>query len=296
MNVLCDFSQVVISGATQYFTNTKEDITLDKLRTITLTTILSYRKKFKVANDKLWICFDGRNYWRKDIFPNYKQNRKKAHAADEFDWNTFYKYFNQIKTEFVEELPYPTLEVPGCEADDIFAILSQILTANGNNVIIISSDKDLLQIQNICRPGSVKQWSYMTKKFITVSTYSYDLFDHIARGDRGDGIPNVISDDDTFLVEAKRQKTLTKKTLEGWKKKFPTLDAMCSLSPVASKFSRNRQLIDLTQISEKHKLAIKQAYMDIEQPDLFTFGSNRKDAFDYLVKHKLTQIMDTCNF
>jgi hypothetical protein len=118
------------------------------------------------------ICCDGRDYWRKSIFPLYKQNRKKDHDKSVFNWDKFFEDFNQIKTEIKTELPFNVVEVYGCEADDVIAVISKQQCPHQSKIIIISSDKDLIQIQetvnNITNQTNEKK--YLVYKNFDLST------------------------------------------------------------------------------------------------------------------------------
>jgi hypothetical protein len=287
--MLCflDFSQIVISSAIDYNSQTNDDIELPLLRHITLNNILSYKQKFNLSLDELILCYDGHNYWRKGIFPNYKQNRKKAHEESKFDWSRFYEHFNQVKTEIKTELPFRTIEVDGCEADDVIAVLSKINCPHEKEMVIVSSDKDLIQIQNIC--SKVKQWSPRHKKYINSVTNNYNLFEHIVKGDAGDGIPNILSDDDVFLVKEKRSKPLRSSLILEWETHGVNKpDLFCKTPQMIEKFHRNRTLIDLQQIPDNVVERIRNSWDNCSRPDVKTF--------DYLVKHKLRKILERGGF
>ena len=286
MICLLDYSQIVISSAIEYHSQTKETISLQLLRHISLNNILSYRKNFKLKINEIFICADGRNYWRKDIFPLYKQNRKKAHDQSSFNWDKFFEDFNQIKTEIKTELPFNIVEVYGCEADDVIAVLSKQQCPHQDRIIIISSDKDLIQIQeNIC--PKVEQWSPFHKKMITPQSNSYNLFEHVIRGDAGDGVPNILSDDDVFMDDKKRSKPIRATHIMQWAEKggmsYP--ESFCSSPEMLSRFNRNHNLIDLRQIPERFIAKIVEEYTQFKKPST--------NVFDYLMKHKLKKILES---
>jgi DNA polymerase-1 len=90
-------------------------------------------------SSKVAIVFDaGRKTFRNDLYPEYKANR------------------TECPPELVEQMPYfrelskalglPVLECPGYEADDIIATLTSRLVAAGHPVVIVSGDKDLMQL------------------------------------------------------------------------------------------------------------------------------------------------------
>jgi hypothetical protein len=289
MLCLLDFSQIVISSAIEYNSQTNDLIELPLLRHIALNNILSYKAKFNPSLDEMIICCDGRDYWRKAIFPNYKQNRKKAHEESDFDWNKFFEHFNQIKTEIKTELPFRVMEVHGCEADDVIAVLCKLNCPHEKEIVIVSSDKDLIQIQdNIC--SKVKQWSPLHKKFIGISSNNYSLFEHVVKGDSGDGVPNILSEDDVFLVKGKRCKPIRSTAISEWESKGglnnPT--AFCKSTEMLENFQRNRTLIDLQQIPSNVVQRIREHWDNCTRPSV--------SAFNYLVKHKLRKVLERGGF
>lgn len=286
MIILLDFSQIVISSTIEFFSFSKKQIDLPLLRHIALNNILSYKKKFNAQTNQLIICFDGKDYWRKDIFPLYKQNRKLSHDKSNFDWNEFFNIFNTIKDEIKNELPFKTIESYRCEADDIIAVLSKYHCPHQDKIIIISSDKDLIQIQNnIC--SKVQQWSPLHKKYISAQTNNYNLFEHVVKGDSGDGIPNILSDEDVFLDKSKRSKPIKSTNIIEWEKNngLYNPERFCSSKEMLAKFYRNHTLIDLRNIPENLSLQII--------ADFNTDTNKRVDIFNYLVKNKLRKILES---
>ena len=71
-----------------------------------------YRTMFKEEYGEVGL----KNTWRKDIYPQYKQNRKKGRDNDSKDWDKIFGLLNAIKSEFKEILPYKYVEVYGAES------------------------------------------------------------------------------------------------------------------------------------------------------------------------------------
>jgi hypothetical protein len=282
--ILFDFSQIAISNSMDYFRKTGQAIDVELLRHIALNSVLTLNSKLKKVDEETVICFDGRNYWRKAIFPPYKQNRHSEHEKSSFDWDMFYKGFNQIKTEFQENLPFKCIEVISAEADDIISVLSHIGVRERLPVTIVSSDKDFLQLQNLS--PLVRQFSPFMKKFISIENSKYDLFEHIVRGDSGDGIPNILSDDDTFITDGKRSKPIRSKQIIEWKDiGIESGDKFCNSVAMLEKLHRNQLLIDLTKIPSDLFKTIEDQYY-AEKP-------SRGNLFHYLTTHKLKKIMSS---
>ena len=292
--ILVDYSQVFIGAFMQVVKNYKPDE--DLVRHIVLNTIRNYKKQYKDYGD-IVLCCDSYNTWRKQFFPQYKAPRKMKRAKDEenyvsgdssFSWEDLFTSLNKVRDEIKNHLPYTVMHIEECEADDIIAILSKYLQTeetipagmNGmfeekQNVMIISSDKDFIQLQQY---DNVKQFSPIAKKFITDKDPKSYLDDHILRGDKSDGIPNILSDDNVF-VEERRQIPLTKK-------KIAELD-MDNLSESNNyRYSRNKTLIDLSCIPERIEEKILTEWKETDQ------CKSKKDMLNYFMKHRLKNLME----
>jgi DNA polymerase-1 len=80
----------------------------------------------------------GRVTFRNDMFADYKGNRPEAPA----DLIPQFPYFRKV----LDALNLPLLELPGYEADDIIATLCERLAQPGCELVVVSSDKDLMQL------------------------------------------------------------------------------------------------------------------------------------------------------
>ena len=76
------------------------------------------------------------------------------------------------------------------------------------DILIISSDKDFQQLQSF---GNIKQYSPAHREYLVCENPEWYLSNHIIRGDSSDGIPNILSDDDTFINPDKKQTIMNKK-------------------------------------------------------------------------------------
>jgi 5'-3' exonuclease len=274
--ILIDLPSVIIPEVLQLYARAKLRVDDDLLRRVAITQILNYQKKYKEYG-KVVICSDGRHYWRRDVFPLYKKNRKKGREDSDFDWETFYLVFDRVKQE-LRTLPFKFIEVTGLEADDVIAILGMRYAAS-EKVMIISADKDLIQIQLFHK--NVKQFSPITKKLVKKPEYS--LVEHYIRGDSSDGIPNIFSDDDVFMCKEKRQKPISAKFVSEAKKLEDP--AMCATDSTAlDKYKRNQTLIDLTKIPKKYWDEVHEEYIKKHMP--------KSTILKYAVKHKLNHVLD----
>lgn len=284
--IIFDFSQIVVSSALDYTNKNKtkknpNPLTLEMLRHLTLNTFLSIKSKLHKYDDEIILAFDNRKYWRKDIFPLYKKHRKKDHEEDSFDWDAYFSYLDILKAEFKESLLYKILEVEKVEADDIIAVLCQEYGME-KDICVSSSDKDFLQLQT--NENRVVQYSPWHKKFLKQDNNEYSLFEHIIKGDKSDNIPNILSDDDVYLDKTKRSKSIRSTNLVEWERYKDVPEYFCESIDVLAKYERNKQLIDLSLIPNDIKEQILEAYKNVTVP--------KKKFFDYLIKHKLTVIME----
>ena len=276
MPILVDFNQVAISNLMiNLKMNQLDTVDEDMLRHMILNSLRFNRSKFTEEYGELVICCDGRNTWRREVFPYYKRNRKKSRAASGYDWNHIFETLNKIKSEINESFPYKVVHIDRAEADDIIAVLEKQWTRD-EKVLILSGDKDFMQLQKY---DNVKQYSPVQKKFLRAGDPKEYLFEHIVRGDTSDGIPNCLSKDSTF-VSGDRQTPITKKRLTEWMEKGKVDYKNGDVG-----FDRNRRLIDFEYIPDDLVLEISQAFEVALEPD-------RSNLFSYFVENKLSKLMD----
>ena len=274
MALLVDFSQIVIGS---YMTAAKySTVDMDVIRPAVLNTLRIYRNKFVSEYGELILCCDDRHTWRKDIFPNYKASRKKTRKVSGIDWNNLYDCLNQLKDELRYWFPYKLIQVEKAEADDIIAILVNLIH---ERTLILSSDKDFVQLQTF----NIRQYSPMQKKFVDSESAERSLHEKIVRGDVGDGIPNIMSDDNVFIDEGRRQKPVTKKKVDAWYELEP--DMYCTAEMLRN-YKRNKQLVDLGEVPDSIRLNI------IKQFETTQVGE-RSRLLTYFVNHRLKNLTES---
>jgi len=253
----------------------------DMVRHMVLNSLRSYRSKFFDEYGELVICYDGRNYWRREIFPFYKQNRKKNRESSDLDWDSIFKTLNKIREEIREIFPYKVLEVEHAEADDIIASLVFHTAKNPlpENVLIISSDKDFFQLQT---HSFVKQYSPTLKKFVSGSDPEEYIKVHILKGDRGDGIPNFLSPDNTF-VDNLRQKPLGANKIDKLVVQEPK--EFCN-EEMLRNYQRNQRLIDLSFVPSDLQKIIVDHYKEVK-------CGNRSKLLNYFIKNRLKNLTES---
>lgn len=272
--IFVDFNQVCISNIMQDIKN-NSDIEENLVRHMILSSLLMYKQKFGREYGELVICCDSPKSWRKDVFPFYKANRKSYRENSDFDWKKIFLILNKIRDELRESFPYRVIEVDGAEADDI---IGQFALNAKQPVLILSSDKDFIQLQS---NPNVKQYSIIQKKYLNGINPDTYLKEHIIKGDRGDGIPNILSDDDTFVSE-KRQNKLQKIKIESWIQMDP--QEFCN-DRMYRNYCRNEQLVSLHKTPSDIIDKIVDLYKNYKD-------NGRSKLFNYFVKHKLKNLME----
>lgn len=217
--------------------------------------------------------------WRRDIFPHYKHQRRKGRVDSKIDWSGVFNIMSEIREELTKNMPYKILHVEKCEADDIIATL--VAMREEDKYLIISGDKDFIQLQHY---GDVYQYSPMLKSFMGENVDSETfLREQIIKGDRSDGVPNILSPDDIFLRD-ERQKPINKKRLAEW--------ADTNNIPLGSEtrkyFERNKKLIDLSMIPEDIKTSIINNYKNYKDND-------RSLLLQYFIDNKLKALIENIN-
>ena len=274
--ILIDLNQVCIANILQEIKQIKKIEPL-LVKHMILSTLLFYRRKFKDQYGDLVICCDSKRSWRKDIFPFYKANRKSNRQKDDIDWNGIFEVINSLTDDLVKQFPYAVIQVDQAEADDIIGTLVKNYYRD-QKIMIVSSDKDFLQLQKYF---NVDQYSPTQKKLLQSKDPNGYLREHIMKGDRGDGVPNFLSDDDTFVTD-KRSKKILKTKLEAWKNLDPI--EFCDEKMLRG-WKRNEQLVDLTHTP----IDIKQKIVD----KFDTYEYNRRDKLlNYFIQNKLRNLIE----
>lgn len=278
--ILVDYNQVMVSNLFgQLAGHTHTDFDENMLRHMFLNSLRQYRLKFKKEFGELVICADGRRSWRKDVFEYYKAARKKTRDESELDWNMIHSVMEKILDDLDQYFPYKTLKFDRVEADDIIGTLAHEFGTylnSGEQILIMSSDKDFIQLQKF---GNVRQYNPIRKEWVEHSNPTQYLKEHLAKGDRGDGIPNVLSQDNCFMVGV-RQKMMTKGRLAKILDEPDTMD-----TATAAKLARNRILIDLECVPDIYKEMIMKRFDEPEQ------NTTRQHLLNYFMENRLRGLM-----
>ena len=283
MAILVDYNQVVLASLFASIGNhTNVELDENLIRHMLLNSLRMNRKKFGDKYGELVICADGKNTWRREAYPYYKANRKKSRDESELDWGNLFNIINTIREELRDFFPYKVIHIEHCEADDVIGTVihkyGTELNTGGDRYLILSGDKDYIQLQKY---ANVDQYDPVRKRWIRNDNPERYLQEHILKGDTGDGVPNVLSDDNCLAI-GRRQKPMTQKRLHILKE--GNFDEETN-----RRFHRNKMMIDLSEIPQKYQDQIMQEYEqkeDVGREQLFNFFMDKK------LKNLITDIQD----
>ena len=270
-------NQISLASVMMHLNITKRDsVEPGMVRHMILNSLRNYRQMFSEEYGEFIICYDSKHYWRRDVFPEYKAGRKKSRETSSHDWDDIFNFLNAFKQEMIDYMPYKVLEVYGAEADDIIATLCHEFEYDHGKTLILSGDKDFIQLQKY---KNVTQYSPITKKFIGGDDPQRFLAEHILRGDSSDGIPNVLSPDNTF-VDGLRQRPLSKRKVATWidneiEDSLPNDEALRN-------YQRNEKLIDLSKSPDNLFTDIIKEYQNTPEGD-------RSTLLNYFIEKRLNE-------
>jgi 5'-3' exonuclease len=273
--ILVDLNQVLLAGLMAQIANQKGKLDEHLIRHMVLNIIRNHVKNFRAEYGEVVLCCDNRKYWRKEYFPFYKASRKKNRDKSNLDWHLIFDMLAKFKQELKDNFPYKVLDVEGAEADDIIGTLAPRQSAH-EKVLILSSDGDFLQLQNY---PNVKQYNPSQKKYVISEKPILELKEKIIRGDKGDGIPNVLSSSDCFVRDL-RQTPITQKVLD----KLMSESYLEQNDTVKANFIRNSTLIDLSFIPTEIREKIINTYEETKPA--------KGKLLNYFIEHKLKNLMD----
>ncbi len=276
--IIFDFNQVAISNLMQQIGSSKNAVEENLVRHMILNTIRTYVHKFKSTHGpEVVIACDNRRYWRREVFPHYKASRKKNRDASGHDWNSIFECLHKIKEELKQYSPYKVIDVDGAEADDVIASLVMKYSPH-QKVMILSSDKDFAQLQKF---ANVEQFSPILKKYVKEPMPALQLKQMIIRGDKGDGVPNILTKDDVFVVGG-RQKPITESKIINWLNQEPK--EFCN-DEMLRNYSRNETMIDLTKIPQTIVADVLNTYESTQ--------TKTKSVFmNYMIANKLKNLIE----
>ncbi len=277
--ILVDFSGICLATI---LINKENDERM--IRHMTLNSLRMYNQKFKENYGQMVLACDGPNNWRKEYFPQYKGVRRKSRQESTFDWNEAFRILNSLREEIRDNFPYKVIHMDQCEADDIIGTLVENSQDFGNfePIMIVSADGDFKQLQKY---ENVSQWSPLTKKLVEEGHPRQNLKLKILQGDTGDGVPNVLSDDDT-LIEGRRQTPLSKKKKEAILQDLSDGELLYAASWYRN-YCRNETLIDLSKTPSSLKQNIINNFME-QDP-----WGNKGKVFPYLVSKKMNRLIES---
>lgn len=289
--IVIDYSQTVISNLMAEIGNrTDIPIEVNLLRHMVINTIRSHKVKFgRDYGEVIIACDSKQQYWRKQYFPHYKANRKKAREDSGLDWSLIFDTIRTIKDELKLFFPYKVIEVSGAEADDVIATLAEWSSTNDleqtglieapKDFLIISGDHDFYQLQKY---KHVKQYSPLHKKFVKGDTTPERyVMEHIFKGDKGDGIPNILTEDDAFITGS-RQKPVTQKKMDEW---FEDTSILLKDANLNRNYHRNKTLVDFSMIPQEVKSSIINTFTSAPNGD-------KSKLLDYFISNRMKQMIE----
>ena len=280
--IIVDINQIMISNLMVTLNRDSMDLSEDLVRHMVLNSLRAHNKKFRKEYGEMVIACDSKNVWRREIFPNYKAGRKANRAKSEHDWDAIFSMLHNIKDEIKTFLPYKVIEIETAEADDIIATLvkkqQRIVGPNHEKkVLILSGDKDFIQLHN----EYVKQYNPVLNKFVGKGENpSLYIKEHILKGDRSDGVPNILSDDNVF-IEGRRQRPLSKKKINNWVEEV----FMTFTEEEQKNYNRNRKLIDLSCIPHELEDKINNEFLNVKV-------ASRDKILGYFINKKLKTLIE----
>ncbi len=158
-----------------------------------LNTLKSYYRK--VQPDQVAVAFEGAKNWRKEYTKSaecksgrgYKANRVKDDSMV-----AFYELIGAFENLARTHTSLVCLSHPELEGDDVIAGYAQHFSAIGDEVVVLSGDKDFIQLLklpgvSILNPddGKLRGWDKKTGEKIDPE---YFMFEKAIRGDAGDNV------------------------------------------------------------------------------------------------------------
>lgn len=225
----------------------------------------------KFSPDRVVVCIDSEDNWRKSVYSGYKIDRAAKRAKSKINFTRFFPIMNNYLEDLQKTFTNIVfLKVNNTEADDLIGTLCD--KCEDQMVTIVSSDKDFHQ----CINNRVKQYDPIKRDFVECLNPSRELQIKVLTGDSGDCVPNI--------KPKIGPKTASKLLSEGLQ------DLLDSDEQVRKNYERNKLLIDLSNIPQELKNEIWSEYNKYQLQEIKA-GS----IFNFLMRNRLQKIVDEFN-
>lgn len=290
MPILVDLHPLVISAVAVNLKEESENPNLKKLiKHMFFNMVLSFKKRFSDEYGELIICSDSKNYWRKDFFKYYKEDRDKT--SSDLPWDYIRESLDEIKQELRSVFRFKFIEVEKAEADDVIGVISRHLATNdliqnglceeAQPILIVSGDGDFYQLHKY---KNIRQWSPRFKKFVGPTNVYEHLIEHIVKaGD--DGIPNILSADDS-KVNKIRQVAINKAYLQRF---IDDGEDACTTELERRNWKRNRTLVDFEYIPQHIYDNIVTTYQTYE------IKGSKSKVMNYFMVNRMKELLAEIN-
>lgn len=273
--ILIDFNQMCVASYAGTFAQFDDGtIDMELFRHTVINSLRVVNSKFRKDWGMLVIVADSGKSWRKDFFPYYKAKRNQDKTESKINWQQLHVGIRTVLKELHENFPYPVIVVANAEGDDLIGAITRWNSDQLQPTLIISSDKDFLQLQ--INNHLVQQFDNIHQRWITHDDPARYMFEHVLKGDRGDGIPNAYCPDDYFINKYRRHPIRSEK-----------LDQLWESGDIGSipYFRRNIRLVDLRNTPQGISEEAVQMLLD-HKPI-------KGKVMQYLAKNRLSKLMDS---
>lgn len=194
---------------------------------------------------KCFLVLEGNPQFRKQLFPDYKRKRSlvKEGSKQTFTRADVLRQ-SEVIVQLLAYLPIIVAKSEHYEADDTIYALAHNL--RDEEVIVVSSDSDLIQLLQSLRDHNIKLYHPGKKEYIAAPDYVYLVWKSLA-GDTSDDIPSVTS----------KKKALELATTP------EALQQFLAVEENRADFSLNKQLIEL-QLVPSEQVELRDYKVDFQ--------------------------------
>jgi len=185
-----------------------------------LATDFSSLVRFIDEPSRVIVCLDSSS-WRKSVEiedGGYKSDRKKDEST--VNWKAFFELVEKF-SDILSQRGYIVSKVPGAEADDLLFFWSKKLNSMGENAVLITGDRDLLQVlcSNPNGTWTVSLDPVLNRKKISLTsetlnfrntegTGEADIFNPDSWSSSGDILDKIVSTHEVNVVDTERLMTM----------------------------------------------------------------------------------------